>query len=181
MAGDPKNPEIGEIHIDASVCAPFIVDLPPGGLSGLRVAHDGVDVVVAEIAAHQAAWGDKAGVTAGDFDQIMTSHDRVKLIDRFLPAMRKAVEVMEETRAKEVDARERGISSVAASVDVRARAPGNEVLLAKYEETRGYRSEIALRGAKTRKRNAQEKAAQAANGAPAGDAPANDTPKAGNG
>ena len=164
MSGDPKNPEIGELHIDASACTPYIVDLPPGGLQGLRTDHEGVDDVVSEIAANQTAWGDKAGVTAGDFASLMTSHDHIAELDRYLPAARKMVELMEETRAKEVDARERAISSIAASVDFRAKQPGNEVILAKYEKAREYRSEIAMKAVKTRKRNAEEKAAKAGGG-----------------
>jgi hypothetical protein len=160
MPGDPKNPEIGELSIDATVCQPYIVDLPAGGLVGLRTEHEGVDDVIDEIAANQAAWGDKAGVTAGDFNQIMTSTQHIEEIDRHLPAARKLVELLEETRAKEVDARERSISSVAQTVEIRAKQPGNEAVLAKYDATRAYRSEFANKAARTRRKNAEEKTAK---------------------
>lgn len=166
MAGDPKLPEVGELHIDASVCLPYAVDLPPGALSGLRSAHEGVDAVVAEVKANQTTWGDKAGVTAGDYDALVTSHSHIQEIDLYLGPARKLVEILEESRAKEVDARERAISAIAGSADLRASQPGNETVAAKYEATRTYRSEIAKKGAKTRAKNAE--AAKAAQTAKAG-------------
>jgi vacuolar-type H+-ATPase subunit H len=155
MSGTPKNPQVGDLSIDATDLASFIVDLPPGAMQGMRTEHEGVDDVVAEITANQATWGDKAGVTAGDFDQVTTSTQRIQLIDTYLGPARKMVEMLEETRAQEVDARERAISSIAKSAETRASKPANKVLLAKYEATRAYRSEFANKGAKTRKKNVE--------------------------
>lgn len=172
MAGDPKNPEIGEIHIDASACDTYAVDLPPGALVGLLAAHAGIDNVVAEITANQAGWGERAGVTALDIAQLTTAHARVQEIDRFLPAARKLVEILEETRAQQDDLRERSVRSIAGSVDTRARKRGNEALLGKYQTSRTYRSEAAMKGVKTRKRNKAEKAASSGNGKTPGKQPA---------
>ncbi|MFT3774507.1 MAG: hypothetical protein QM820_54820 [Minicystis sp.] len=160
MPGDPKKPEVGELVIDASVCAPFIINLPPGGLVGLRTEHEGVGEVVSEIGANQVGWGNKAGVTAGDFDQVMMSTNRIREIDICLPAARKLVELLEETRAHEVDARERSISAIAQSVEARAKQPGAEGLTARYEKTCSYRSEFANKAASTRKKNAAAKTAK---------------------
>lgn len=173
MSGDPKNPAIGELSIDATGCLSFIVDLPPGGLQGLRTEHDGVKGVIAEIGANQASWGDKAGVTVGDFNQVMTSTQHIEQLDLFLPAARKLVELLEETRATEVDARERAISMIAKSVENRATQPGNEAVLAKYDATRAYRSEFANKAVKTRRKNAEEKAGKAGPNKP--DAPSSPT------
>jgi hypothetical protein len=167
MAGDPKKPEVGEIHIDASSCGAYVVDLPPGGMSNLLSDHEGIDLVVGEIVANQPTWGDAAGVTAGDFNDLATANARIAEIDVYLPAARKLVELLTETRASQVEAREKVVRSIARSVDVRARKAGNEGLLGKYEKTRAYRSEIALKAAKTRKKAAEEKAAGSSNGAPA--------------
>jgi hypothetical protein len=162
MAGDPKNPEVGELSVDATVCGAYAVDLEPGATVGMVAACEGVDDVIGEIKANQAAHGEVAGVTALDFDTVVGAHARVKEIDNLLPAARKMVEILEETRAQQVDIRERTIRSIAQSVDARARKRGNAVLLAKYEATRAYRSQTALKGVKTRKKNAEEKKAAAA-------------------
>ncbi|MCA9298666.1 MAG: hypothetical protein KDA28_06345, partial [Phycisphaerales bacterium] len=154
MAGDPKKPEVGEIHIDASSCSAYVVDLPPGGMVGLLSDHEGVNLVVDEVVANQSTWGDAAGVTAGDFADLTTANARIAEIDLYLPAARKLVELLTETRAMQVETRERVILSVARSVDARARRAGNEGLLGKYEKTRAYRSEAALKAARTRKKAA---------------------------
>jgi hypothetical protein len=161
MSGDPKKPVVGEFIIDASELAPFLVDLPPGALQGLRVEKEGIDDVIREIEATQALWGDKAGVTQGDFTELQTNCARIDQVDVFLGASRKLVEILEETRALLVDQRERVIHAIAKSVDGRAKTQGGRVLLAKYEKTRLYRSLSANKGVKTRQRNAQNAEAEA--------------------
>jgi len=140
----------------------YAVDLEPGATVGMVAESDGVDDVIGEIEANQPTHGDMAGVTALDFDNLVTAHARIEEIDHLLPAARKLVEILEETRAREVDLRERTIRSIAQSVDTRARKPGNGALLARYEATRAYRSQTALKGVKTRKKNAEQKKAAGA-------------------
>jgi hypothetical protein len=67
MPGNPQNPDVGDLHIDASILAPCIVDLPPGEMQGLRVEKEGLAEVIAEINANQATTGDKAGITQGNY------------------------------------------------------------------------------------------------------------------
>jgi len=159
MPGNPQNPAVGDLHIDASVLAPHIVDLPPGDMQGLRIEKEGLATVIAEINANQAACGDKAGITQGDFSDFTTAHDAITKIDSFLAPARKLVELLEETRASLVDQRERLIHAFAKSVDGRAKTKGGAELLAKYEKTRAYRSLTADKAVKTREKN---KAAAAA-------------------
>ena len=82
-------------------------------------------------------------------------------LDRFLPAARKLVELLTETRAKLEDDRYQIISAVANMVDRRATRAGNGDLLARYEKTRTYRSAIGVKAAKTREKNSLEQSASA--------------------
>src|SRR6185436_13721214 len=76
-----------------------------------------------------------------------------------LPAARKLVEILEESRAKYDDQRQRIVYATAEAVDRRAKhAADGGTLLARYQKTREYRSAIALKGYKTRRRNAPPEA-----------------------
>jgi hypothetical protein len=154
---DPKKPQPGELHIDASDVAPFAIDLPEGALRGLRTERDGCADVVSEILAAQAAWGDKAGVTAGDAAEIQQAQQRIALVDTYLQSAQKLVEILTETRAAIDDKRERLIGTIAESVERRAKMLDNGAdLLAKYEKTRAYRSAPGYKAAKTRAANAKK-------------------------
>src|SRR5438445_452980 len=133
MAGNPKQPQIGELSIDASALSPFLVDLPAGALQGMRTEQDGFDDVVKEIVANQADWGDVAGVTQADLDQLLGANTKIDQIDVFLPAARKLVEMLEESRGKQDDLRQRQVGAIAKSAESRAKT-GNPDLLAKYEK-----------------------------------------------
>jgi peptidoglycan hydrolase CwlO-like protein len=76
-----------------------------------------------------------------------------------LPAALKLVEILHESKAAIDDKRQRLISAFAQPAESRAKAQGNDTtLLAKYEKTRAYRSAIAEKGAKTRKKKEAEAA-----------------------
>jgi hypothetical protein len=145
---------VGALSIDCSFLASFAVDLPPGARRGLRVAQEGFGDVVNEIAANQAKHGEEAGITKADLDTFTTANERIAQIDAFLPAARKLVELLEETRAALDDQRQRQISAIADAVEGRAKAHKSGHLLAKYEKTRAYRSAVGIKAAKTRRRNA---------------------------
>jgi peptidoglycan hydrolase CwlO-like protein len=146
---------IGALAVDCTALKAFHVDLPPGARRGLRAEQDGFGEVIAEILSNQAEIGDKAGITKNDIDDLALANARIAQIDARLPAVRKLLEILEETRAKLDDQRQRQVSSIARLVDVRAKALSDKTLLAKYEKTRTYRSAIALKGAKTRRKNAE--------------------------
>ncbi|MFT3775454.1 MAG: hypothetical protein QM820_59665 [Minicystis sp.] len=175
MAGDPKNPEVGELHVDASEMQPDIVDLQPSDMLGLRSEQEGNEDVVAEILANQAKWGVKAGVAQEEADDLQATHAKIGRLDVFIASTAKLLELLQETRALLADKRERIILSVAWSVDAKAKVKGNAALVARYEKTRSYRSAPGDKAARTRKKNAAEKAAKAT---PAGGTP---TPATGNG
>jgi len=143
---------------DCTMLAPFLVDLPERARLGMRAAQEGFSEVVTEIHTNQAALGDKAGITHSDVQALQESNERIALIDARLPALKKLVEMLEETRAVEDDKRQRLAYAFADSIERRAKATGDKGLLAKYEKTRKYRSAIAMKGVKTRMKSAAAEA-----------------------
>ncbi|UQA57781.1 hypothetical protein [Polyangium aurulentum] len=152
---------LGVLSIDCSFIAPFVVDLPPGARRGLRVEQEGFEDVVNEILANQPIHGDEAGVTKTDHEAFTVANQRIAQIDAFLPAARKLVELLEETRAALDDQRQRQVSAIADAVEGRAKVHKTGHLLAKYEKTRAYRSAVGFKAAKTRRKNAMAEQAPA--------------------
>lgn len=156
MGNDPKQPDVGDLVIDASDLASFVVDLPPGARLGMRSEQPGFDAVMAEILANQPTLGERAGITATNFAALQQGQTRISQIDSRLPAARKMVELLEETRAVEDDRMQRLVSAIAISVTSRSRAFNDDELVARYEKTCAYRSAVANKAARTRQRNLEE-------------------------
>jgi hypothetical protein len=141
--------------VDCRALAGFIEDLAPGELHGRHGTQEGYADVVLEVKTNQAVWGIQVGITSDDIQFLADADERVAGIDENLSKARKLVEVLEETRAKLDSERHRRISTIAAMVDARTRSRGDTALLAVYEKTRAYRSAIAMKGVKTRRKNAE--------------------------
>lgn len=153
-----QKPDVGSLLIDARSLAPFIVDLPPGAMQGMRTEQDGFAEVLKEIFSNQSTLGDLAGVTAGDLAELTSTNEQIAQIDVYLQPAQKLAEVLLESRARLDDKRQRLVSAIGQSVESRAKSSGNRELLAKYERTRAYRSAIGLKAVRTRRRKAQESA-----------------------
>lgn len=153
MPSDPKSPQIGDLNIDASALAGFIVDLPPGGTAGFRRERPGIQEALTEIAQQQKAFGLRAGISDSDAAQLATLNERLAAVRRFLGPARKLTELLEETEAFLDNDRHRLLSTFANTVDQRAKTPGNEDLSSRYAATRAYRSAIAVKAQRTRTRN----------------------------
>ena len=150
---DPKNPSIGDLAVDATELAPIIVDLPPGARRGLLSSQPGCADVVTELRSNQKDFGARAGVRDEEVSDLEGLLANIARIDRVLPAARKQVELLEETRAVQDDTLQRRIYQIAQSVERRSRINGNGDLAARYEKSCQYRSAIGVRAARTRRRN----------------------------
>jgi hypothetical protein len=154
MAGDPKNPVVGEFVFDGSEFVSYAQDLPPGKCQGMLTAREGFADVSNEILMSHATHGGKAGIPDQDAADLAACNERIARIDAFLPPLLKAVEILTETRYLLDDQRQRIALDAAQAVDRRAKKAPE--LLAKYEKTRAYRSAIAKKGLKTKEKNAAE-------------------------
>ncbi|NUQ76794.1 MAG: hypothetical protein HUU21_24930 [Polyangiaceae bacterium] len=154
MAGDPKNPVVGDFVFDGSEFAAYTQDLPHGACQGMLTAREGYLDAAGELIVNQPAFGAKAGIHDQEITELATCNERIARIDAFLPALLKAVEVLTETRYLLDDRRQRIVLDAAKSVD--RRALKNPDLLAKYEKVRAYRSAAAKKAVKSREKNAAE-------------------------
>lgn len=144
----------GTLLIDCTPLAGVLKDLPPRGMVGMRSEQPGYRDVVVEITSNQSTVGIKAGVLQEDVDAIVEADRQIEQIDAYLPALRKLVQMLVETRAVLDDERHKRISAIVKTIDVRTQIKGSDELLAKYEKTRKYRSAIAMKGVQTRRKNA---------------------------
>lgn len=161
MANKDKAVAVDSLAVDCTALASILVDLPPGGQKGFQATQAGYGEVVEEILGNQPRYGERAGVTRQDILRITTADSNIESIDAELSKARKIVEILEESRAKYDDQRQRHVYAVAIAVERRARANSDTELLAKYEKTRAYRSAIGIKAAKTRRKNASAKDQQA--------------------
>ena len=157
MAGDPTNPQIGDFIFDMSEVKSYGKDLAPGACQGMLTERTGFTDVYNEVLTNQASHGAKAGIPEADVTELITCTERIARIDAFLPAVRKAVEILTETRYFLDDRRQHIVFDAATAIDRRARS--NPDLVAIYEKTRAYRSAAAKKALKTKEKNAAEEQA----------------------
>ncbi len=146
-------PESSDLLLDARPLESFLVDVADGGTQGMRREQAGIAEVVHEIKVNQKAWGVKAGITPDEVATIVTTTAQLAQLRAFRPSVAKLLEMIDETEALLEDKRDTVIRTVAGSVDVKALVVGSEII-AKYEQTRAYRSAVGDKAAKTRKKNA---------------------------
>ncbi len=163
VIGTPAIPASGDLLIDARGMESFLIDLEEGATQGMRREQEGLTDVVQEISANQKGWGVKAGVTADEVAEIVTTTAQIGQIRAYRPAVAKLLEMLDETEAKLDDRRDTLIRIVAESVDAKVKTAGPD-LFAKYEKTRAYRSAVGNKAAKTRKKNAGAAAPKAGTG-----------------
>lgn len=156
MDNESKKPGINDLFVDARPMAGYLYDLVQGRRLGLRVALEGFLAAAAEVIDNQSLYGERAGISAKDFESFVTALERIDEIDKCLRVAHKLVEVLEESRALLDDQAQRQIFSYARIVEARAKAYGDSEVLARYEKTRAYRSATGLKAAKTRRRNEAE-------------------------
>ena len=152
MAKDPKNPASGDLVIDCTPLSDLLIDLPAGAMTGMRREREGFDTVLAEVSSLQKTQGARAGIPDGDAQAIQKLTDKIVLVRKYKEPVRKLLELITETEASLDHQRHQYVSNIAASVDQRAKMPGNEDLLSLYRATRAYRSAPGKKAARTRTR-----------------------------
>ncbi|HSN98433.1 MAG TPA: hypothetical protein VLS89_09045 [Candidatus Nanopelagicales bacterium] len=135
-----------------------LVDLE--GCQGLRTDQEGFSGVVDELGREMAGKGAAAGVPQDVYDDFVMCNATVAMIDQHIEAVHKLAEVLRESRAFYVDARNNDISLMVDAMRSRAQRRKDESVLLPFEKTLRYNSQIADKAAKTRQKNA-EAAAQA--------------------
>lgn len=160
MDNKSPNPAPDEIFtgINLPAIKSYLFDLPAGATVGMRSAREGYIHVVFEITSNQPKLGDQAGITATQFSRFLELNDQYEGVKKQLPVVQKAVEVLRESRAYVDNLRHRLITMFANSVEECARMEGDApALLIAYEKTVSYRSVIADKAVKTRRKNEEAK------------------------
>jgi hypothetical protein len=107
-----------------------------------------------------------AGVPDHVYEELLSVHESIGLIDQKYPAAEKLLEVLGESRAFYVDKRENLIGLMVDTIRSRASRRKDPSIRAPFEELIGYHSQKAAKAAKTRRqakaRQQQEELAKAA-------------------
>ena len=161
----------GPHMLDCSILQGRLMDIVAGGMRGLRTDMEGFTFVVLELAQGVPAAGAAAGVPQDVYDHFVMCNETVVAIDERLAIARKQVEVLEESRAFYIDARQNDISMMVDSMKSRAQRRKDRTVLLPFERTLEYARQLAMKALKTRRQNAEQ--AEAEGDAPAStDAPA---------
>jgi len=131
----------------------ILVDLPPGGLRGARVDREGIAAVIGELAQVMPIHGDDAEIHAALHTRIVDATNHIEKLRAKERALEKMLEVVRETRGKMVNNREDDISAIGAKAEETAWRQKKPQLLALFEKTIRYRSELGRKALKTRKKN----------------------------
>jgi hypothetical protein len=170
MSRAPNPPPEDIFKIDLAALKPFLVDLPPGAMRGMRHVQDGWESVVHEITQNQAKFGGRAGISEADFTKFTALNKQYAQIRVQVPLMSKALEILTESLAYVDNLRHRLASTFADAAESHANAEGGDpTLITAYEKTIAYRGIIGVKAFKTRKKNEEAKAASG--GATADDKP----------
>lgn len=162
MSGENEKLPLGSLMIDCTEFADYLEDLSPHEKIGKHAAQEGYADAVTEIFSNQTAVGARAGITSDDIEELKRANERIARLEIVMPAVRKLLELLEETHMSINDRRHRRVLEIASIIDMRARSRRDPSLHAKYELTRAYRSAIGLKAARTRRKNAAAAANQQA-------------------
>lgn len=147
--------KVGDLLLDITHMESFLEDLPEGATVGLMPEKEELTETLNELYANQEAYGAEAGIDESDLAFVKERTAQIEKIDEALEVHAKMGELMLETRAKRVHEREEKLHALARVVESRAESKKNPELLARYQGLRRYRSATALKGVKTRRRNAK--------------------------
>lgn len=155
MANDSIQPYTGPQTIDLAEIVEFLVDLAPGALRGLRREQQGMASVVSELAAGVPALGVKAGISSDVYASFKKTHEIIVKIRAARLVVDKLAEVLLESEGYYEDQRESDITLIAAAVRASARRR-DQSIRASFEKTLTYNAQVAMKGIKTRRKNAAE-------------------------
>jgi hypothetical protein len=152
----------GPAQVDVSPILALLYDLPPGAMQGMRKDRPGIDDVVAELAAAFPTAGAAAGVSTAVYQSFTDHTDAIDKLRTAGAPILKLAEVITETIAIHVDARDQDLGQVVDSISSTMKRKKNAGLGAPFEKTLAYREAVAKKAAATRQKKAAAKATPAA-------------------
>lgn len=149
-------PYAGPLQISLDDCKNDLIDLPPHTLNRLRKAKPGIENVCAELQNTIPAHGPSAGLAPDVYTRFVDNTNLVNRLRVHEAELEKALEVVRETRAKAEHERENTVAFIVDVVKSTAQRSGDAKLLASFEKTLEYNAQSAMKGARTRRKKAEE-------------------------
>jgi hypothetical protein len=147
----------GQLSCDLTNVKDELVDLAPGALIGAQVEQNGIAAVLAELARVMPSHGEEAEVRSAVYDRVADATVTLDKLSIHEMALEKMLEVVRETRGLVMNNREHDLRVIAARVLDTATRQDKPELLALFEKTITYRSQIAQKAVATRKKKSQAK------------------------
>lgn len=152
----------GSHNLDMLPLQGKLFDIEEGGLQGFRTDQQGFPNVVLILAEAMPQYGAAAGIPQDVYDHFVLCNAAVGEIDARLVIALKQVEVLRESRAFYVDARQNDIGQMVDAMRSRARRCKNPALLVPFEQVIKYNGQIGVKSVQTRRKNKLAKAARQA-------------------
>ncbi len=149
---------IGAHTLDMSSLQGKLVDIEEGGMQGFRGDMAGFQPMALGLAEAMPLHGAAAGIPQDVYDHFVLCNETVATIDGLLAVANKQVEVLKESRAFYVDARQNDIGLMVDAMRSRAQRRKDTSLLVPFEKLIKYHRQVGDKAAQTRKKNEQAKA-----------------------
>jgi hypothetical protein len=149
---------IGPHTLDLVPLQGKLIDYEEGGMIGLRTDMPGFQAMALSLAEAVPAHGAAAGIPQDVYDHFVMCNENVATIDERLAIAMKQVEVLKESRAFYIDARQNDIGLMVDAIRSRAQRRKDQALLIPFEPMVRYNGQIGEKALRTRKRNEQASA-----------------------
>ncbi|HRI69863.1 MAG TPA: hypothetical protein PK156_36790 [Polyangium sp.] len=130
----------------------YLVDLAPNALKGARGPQPGHAEVLEELAHAMPSYGEAAEIHPSIYQRVVTSTTGIEKLRAKEAALSKLLEVVRESRGRLENNVEDDISTMGAQAEDKGTRGKEPALLAHFEKTIEYRSQIAKKAAATRKK-----------------------------
>ena len=155
---------IGPHTLDLAPLQGKLVDIEEGGMQGLRPDLPGFQPMALSLAESMPLHGAAAGIAQDIHDHFVMCNQTVEMIDERLAVATKQLEVLRESRAYYVDARQNDIGLMVDAMRSRAQRRKDPSLLVPFETVIKYHGQTGEKANQTRKKNEQAKAEADAQG-----------------
>ncbi|MDI1451438.1 hypothetical protein [Polyangium sp. 6x1] len=161
MTTGPYATYSGPYDVSLAALKDDLFDLPAGGAKGFRGVQPGIEDVIHELAASFPAIGEAAGISPKLYERFVAETQSIDALLQKEALLEKLLEVTRESRRLKTHQRENTIARIVDITKSTAQRTRDKTLLAPFEKTLRYNAQIAVKSAKTRRKN------QAAKDAPA--------------
>jgi len=148
----PKYP--GPYVFDLTSLQAHLVDLAPNAMQGSRGVQPNIEGVLEELATAIPKYANDLEIHPDIYPRIVAATAAIPELTTQVKQLEKALEVAKESLVRLVNNREEDISDLAARAADKGTRGKKSELLVHFEKTIKYRSQIAEKAAKTRKKNA---------------------------